>query len=300
MSNSVAMSVAILLVATALPRSAAADTVKRFTLAWEGKEREYFVHLPDRVLAGAGLPLILALHGGGASGEGMAGSYGFKPVVEAGGAIAVYPSAIAGAWAVGGLPTGRRGLAPDHDDAGFLDAVVDRVKGTYAVDADRLFVTGASRGGFMTQWYLPRSRHRIAAAGSVIAGMTRHIADSLSLDRPVPYMMIVGDRDPFMPIEGAVNRSAPQFNLLSATEAATALATANRVDPAPPTQSDFGNANPRDRCTNRVETWGSTGRTVTLVTVIGGTHSVPGGWICNDFHHAEVMWNFFREQAPSR
>jgi len=73
-----------------------------------------------------------------------------------------------------------------------------------------------------------------------------------------------------------------------------------------PEVSTLGDKDANDGCTNEVRLWrdAKSGHRVMLVTVQGSGHVVPGGGqylpkavigpACNDFDHAEVMWNFFR------
>ncbi len=298
------------LAACTLAGPAHADRITRKTVMWDGVEREYYVHTPNRVRGEAKLPMVLALHGGGGKGGGMRATYGFKPSVDAGRVIAVYPSAINGSWAVGGLPTANARVRPDHDDVGFLDAVVDEVVRAQPIDPARMFVTGASRCGFMTQWYLPRTRFSYAAAGTVITSMSRHVADSFELGAPTHYMMMIGDQDPFMPYGGA-DGPEREFDLLAAEDAIAVVARANGVDGPPSEITSFGDADPKDGCTNEVRIWRNenTGAETAFVKVVGGGHVAPGGRqylpksvvgpACFDFKHAEKMLEFFLT-APAR
>lgn len=281
--------------------SALADQLERKTMRFGGVTREYFVHKPDTVPAGKTLPVVLALHGGGGNGKGMRDSYGFKRNVEAGHLIAVYPTAIKASWAVGGLPTANPNVRPDHDDVGFLDAVMDEVIGAEAIDRSRMFVTGASRGGFMTQYYLPRTKHPYRAAGTVITSMSRHIADSFELSVPIDFAMIIGDKDNFMPWEGKEwIKGEPRFDLLPVEEAIQVVVRANGLDGTPTTVSSLGNRNKRDGCTNELRVWSTPEEDVrvALVKVIGGGHVVPGRWQCKDFNHAAAMLTFFNDAKP--
>ncbi len=89
------------------------------------------------------------------------------------------------------------------------------------------------------------------------------------------------------------------------------LVEANSIA-AQPVVSSLGNADPTDGCSNEVQLWTDPigGQRVMLVTVAGGGHVMPGrrqylpkGWIgpaCQDFDHAEVMWEFFQDSYSKR
>lgn len=294
--------VAVIVLAAVLlaPAPAFADQLIRQTLNWEGKMREYFVHLPDQTNPSELLPVVLVLHGGGArSGGGLAETYGFKRYVDIGQMIAVYPTALGGAWAIGGAPTANPRIRPHHNDAGFLDAVLSAVIAAYPIDTARLFVTGASRGGFMTQWYVPRSRYRFAGAGTVIASMFRNIAEEFALKTPISWVMMIGDSNPFMPYEGRQAKGRHD-DLLAVEEISDLLNRANGTDMAEPVISSLGDPDAWRRCGNEVSTWHNpeTGARTVLVTVFGGSHIMFGSWQCKDFNHAEEMWRWFSEATP--
>ncbi|MGF1464368.1 MAG: alpha/beta hydrolase family esterase, partial [Maricaulaceae bacterium] len=287
--------------AAAFAEIASADRYERRTLRLDAKAREFFIHTPDRTPRGANLPLMLVLHGGGAaSAEGLRESYGFRPLVERGEFIAVYPSAFNKAWAMGGAPTAdRRNPRPDHDDVAFLDAVIDAVIAEHPIDTSRLYVSGASRGGSMTQWYAPRSRYRFAGAGTVITSMVRSIGEGFSLPQPLTWVMMIGDKDPFMPYEG---RSADQRrdDMLAVDEIVTLLNRANGVSGPPSLTAVLGDPDGRRSCGNELREWrdAGSGAVTAVVRLYGGSHVMPGSWQCKDFNHAEAMWRYFAAAAP--
>jgi len=277
------------------------DELKEHTITMGDSIRRVFVHRPIRTREGARLPVVMILHGGGGKAEALHATYGFRPFIEKGECIAVYPSAIAGQW------------MPTTDEVRFLDAVLDQVIATEPVDPRFLFLTGASRGGIMTFYALPRLRHPVRAAGTVIAGILPAIATEFRLDEPVDFLMINGTDDPLIPFAGGWGAmrtprrtGSPDAKILPIRETIEMVARENGIA-TEPVVSTLGDTDPTDGCTNEVLTWQApddSTRTV-LIRVIGGGHVVPGGrqylpkaWIgaaCRDFDHAEVMWRFFRE-----
>ena len=261
-----------------------------------GKERTYYVHKASAIPKP--LPLVVVLHGGGGNGKGLRNTYGFKPFIASGEFIAVYPNAGKGGW------------LPDH--VAFLDTVIDEVFEKEKVDPDRLFVTGASRGGLMTFVMAAKSKHKIRAAGTVIATQMAVLARDYPIERPIDFAMIAGTQDPLMPYRGgwgAMRKPRttgdPDGRVLPVEESIRLLLKANGLD-GEPVVSSLGNKDAEDGCINEVRTWNDakSHRRVMLVTVDGGGHVVPGGRqylpksfigpVCNDFNHALVMWEFFK------
>lgn len=281
---------------------APAEEFETRTLAAAGAKRTYHVHKPKNMTKP--LPLVIVLHGGGGNGKGLKDTYGFRPFVVKGELVAVYPDAGPGGW------------LPEH--VGFLDAVIDRVLEDERVDRDRVFITGASRGGIMTFIMSQKSKHKFAAAGTVIASHLKGLLDDYPLERPVDFAMIAGTADPLMPYAGGWGamrepRAAgePEARVVPVEEVAAALARMNGIAGGPKVSS-LPDSDRADGCTNEVRLWADpkTKRRVMRVKVIGGGHVVPGGRqylpermigpACRDFDHAEVMWEFFKSAGASR
>jgi polyhydroxybutyrate depolymerase len=270
-------------------------------LRFGGADRTYHVHTGKA--ATTGLPVVLVLHGGGGNGKLLKDTYGFKPFIERGEFVAVYPDAVKGEW----MP----------DDVAFVDAVIDEVFAREKVDRDRLFVTGASRGGLLTLVMAAKSKHTIRAAGTVITTQLQGLADEFPIERPIDFAMIAGTADPLMPYAGGwgsfgkpKNTGDPKARSMSVEDTIGLLLKANDISGKPKVTS-LGNKDPSDGCTNEVRTWThpKTNRRVMLVKVEGGGHVVPGGGqylpkdligpACKDFDHAEVMLDFFKTGGPA-
>lgn len=312
MTTFVSHTLAVLGLMGVLCTPALAQRQETRTLQHEGKARSVIVQTPDRIAPDARLPLVVVLHGGGGNAKATVGSYGFSPIVRRGEAIVLYPDALQGSWAVGGVPTGNGRLpGPEHDDVGFVDAAIDAALETLPVDPDRLFVTGASRGGHMTQYMVGQSRHRFRAAGVVIATGTRSVVEGFVPDYPIDFGMIIGTEDPFMPYAGTPHPD-PRAELMGVDAIMAAYRSGMGMADTPSEETSLGNAAPRDGCTNTLTTWenAATGARLVLLKVIGGGHVVPGGRqylpvetigrACRDFRHADVMWQFFKDANPAQ
>ena len=275
--------------------SAQADQFITKTTKVDSANHTYHIHKPDTVEKP--LPLVVVLHGGGGNGRGLRETYGFKPLIEAGRFIAVYPDA------------GRGGWLPSH--LVFLDQVIEEVIAAERIERANLFVTGASRGGLMTFIMAAESKHRFRAAGTVISSQMRGLADEHPITRSLDFAMIAGTADPLMPYNGGWGAMRnprktgdPGAELLPVEDVISSLLTVNGITTDPIVRS-LPDKDPEDGCETEVRLWYDevTGRRVQLVKVDGGGHVVPGGRqyldasligpVCNDFDHAEMMWQFF-------
>jgi poly(3-hydroxybutyrate) depolymerase len=116
------------------------------TLTVAGASRTYTVAVPAGARAGAPLPLVFAWHGLGGSGR-LARTYFGVETAASGAAVFVYPDALP-------LPSfgNRTGwdLRPEGADLRFFDAMLEEVSRTTCVDLARVFATGHSFGGYMS------------------------------------------------------------------------------------------------------------------------------------------------------
>ena len=115
----------------------------------DGHERTYELHVPPGYKGEQAVPLVVALHGRGGTGHGTVGLTHFDDVADAHGFLIAYPDGLNASWADG------RGATPSDtdgiDDIKFLSELIRKLARDYKIDSLRVFVTGYSNGGFMSQ-----------------------------------------------------------------------------------------------------------------------------------------------------
>ena len=151
---------------------------------------DYIVALPEGYDdAGDAVPVILFLHGAGERGDDLekVKMWGPPRMVETGhdfGAIVVSPQCPAGTWWT--------------DHVRVLEKLLDHIELAYNVDADRIYVTGLSMGGYGTFALVARNPGRYAAAVPVCGGGMYFDALRLSA---TPMWVFHGDADRIVPVE---------------------------------------------------------------------------------------------------
>lgn len=169
--------------------------------------REYTVHVPAIYNSAEPTPLLISLHGLGDNMANFSGA-GFHQLSETENFIVVTPQALDFAFA--GFPIGtawNSGVGAevsvlsepiypneDVDDVGFISALIDSLSADYNIDEDRIYATGFSMGGFMSNRLAVELNDRIAA----IASVSGTLGDNVSRNNnpcPIPVMHIHGTAD---------------------------------------------------------------------------------------------------------
>jgi phospholipase/carboxylesterase len=176
---------------------------------FEGEALRYILAKPDGFDADAGLPLVVLLHGFGASMYDLAD---LAPIIDADGYVYAFPNAPFTVEFGGGATgfswmTGRPGMAPPAPDAPgseqLLDAFMQEIRPETGAQDGRIVLGGFSQGGGLTLTYgLPRPS--VFGALAVLSGFFRD-AEAVRPrlpDKPSqPVFVAHGIHDPMINIE---------------------------------------------------------------------------------------------------
>ncbi len=271
------------------------EKLQRRALNVGGKEREFFIHVPASA-KGKPSPVMFALHGGASStGLAMHLKTDFTLLGEKEGYVTVYPSGING-WNIGShdaYSVKRR--TSDADDIGFFRAMFDALIKEGVADPKRIYVTGGSNGGVMTQFLVCHLADYIAGAGVVVATLPRAAEkDWPKPSRPVPILHLLGTVDPLKPWNGNSDQ-------MSADETIAYWRKQNGCA-ADGKKWDLPDCDPKDGCRVHAQRW--EGRApVVFYTMEGHGHGWPmqrsrdetgTGPKTRDIPVPEEFWNFFK------
>jgi len=232
-------------------------------------------------------PLLLALHGAGGTGPGMAALTGLATRGPAAGFTAVFPDGVAHVWNDARQAPGlarRTGV----DDVGFLVAMIEQL------DAEReaggpVYLTGMSNGALLSESMARRAQLDVAGLAVVAGSGTATARDAVPLPRQAARVVLfAGTADPLVPyaggpitlpwLRGRGRRAGPGTGRRGVAAPAEAVAGdwahANRCDAAPSSELlAIGGHLPVTRVTWRA---GGAPR-VDLYRIDGGGHTWPGG-----------------------
>lgn len=263
-----------------------------FSFVHDGNTRYYIVHLPTGYNASNSYPMVLNFHGYTSNAIEQQAYSLMDMVADTAGFIVVYPEGIANAWNVGFFGNYYTGI----DDIGFVNALIDTMIANYSIDANAVYATGMSNGGYLSNRLACELSGRIAAIASVTGPMTDSTNAYCNPSRMVPVMHIHGTMDLVVNYNGSANS-------LGAVEL---VGFWGQHDSCPVTSSDvpYPNINITDNCTAIRKNYlpCSDGAEVVLIEITNGGHTWPGAAIDvpslgntnRDFFASGEIWNFFR------
>ena len=234
---------------------AQAPQMKRYTMTHDGQLREYFVFTPSSYDSEAELPMAIFMHGYGGTATGTEAevTQGLNQYAEEYGYVMVYPQGTwfmasideGEPWEVtswnhisDGFDTGPAGpickedvarspCPPEcgdcgqcgwsscNDDVGFLKSLVGVITATFAVDADRVFVSGFSNGAMMANRIGCEASELFA--GVALIGGRIEPGFECTPTRRLPLLQINGGADETVPHDGRVSLSGHFFASTTST-----------------------------------------------------------------------------------
>ncbi len=295
------------------PEVSFAQSARGSSIPVGGLERTYRIYISGLYSPAKLMPLVILLHGGGGTGEGMEKLTlgGFNRLADREGFIVAYPDGIGKHW------NDRRGLQAyrahreNIDDVGFISALIEHLIRTLNVDPNRIYAAGISNGGQFSQRLACELSDRIAAIGVVAIQLPEHLSTSCAPKRPVSILMMPGTEDPLVPWEGGeigFRRGRKFGRVLSVSESMRFWAKQNQCQGSPLTTYE-PDRDPKDGTRVRRESYGSCndGAEVLLYAVEGGGHTWPGGdqylpvriigRTSRDIDANEVIWDFFKRHS---
>lgn len=273
------------------------ERLERRTIRVGETEREYFIYVPPS-LAGRPAPVVFALHGGATStGLAMHLKVDYTVLADREGFVVVYPSGVNG-WNIGShdaLSVQRR--TSNADDVGFFRAMFDALEREGVGDPKRMYVTGGSNGGVMTQYLACAMPERIAGIGVMVATLPKAAdTDWPKPAVPMPVVIMLGTVDTFKPWDG----SSDQY---SAVETVAFWRKRNGCGDAS-VRAELPDWDPNDGCRVSTETWAGTAP-VMFYTLAGHGHGWPmqrshldtgTGPKTQDIAAPDAFWAFLKDQ----
>jgi polyhydroxybutyrate depolymerase len=269
--------------------------------------RAWHVKIPRAAREGRALPLVVALHGGGGSGDTMNALSGLDVTAEREGFFVAYPDGVDKHWNDGRLDVHSTAHSEDVPDVAFLSEMIDDLEKAYRIDPARVFAAGISNGAMMSCRLACELSDKIAGVAMVAGSMPRSIQPSCAPRRPVSVMILHGTDDPLVPYGGGevhARNLRARGMVLGVQATISEWLKHDRCEGAPE-EEQLPDRNGEDGSVVRVQKWRrcAEGTSVELWTIQGGGHTWPGGWqymnerfigtTNRDIEGREVIWRFF-------
>jgi polyhydroxybutyrate depolymerase len=234
-------------------------------------------------------PLVLAFHGYGGGMWDLGYMGGLSDLAETEGFVVAYPQ---------GIGEGPTWDLQGGSDIPFALALIDELVASQCVDPARVFATGFSMGGGMTNLLACRTSDRIAAIAPVAANHGSTWGDPCVPSRPVPILAFHGTLDEALPYEGG-DSPFPDRPVTPVEDWMAEWAATNGCSGEPAVASVAEDVDSL--------TWQGCAAPTTLYRVIGGGHTWPGGlndpgfgYSTDSVSASQLLWDLFAGSGTAR
>jgi len=259
-----------------------------------GLSREYILYVPAGYTGNTAVPLVFNLHGYTSNNLEQLFYADFRPIADTANFLIVLPN---GTLDAQGNRFWNTFLSNSNvNDVGYMRDLLNYLQTNYNIDAQRVYSTGMSNGGFLSYSLACEMNDRITAIASVTGSMIQSKLTACNPQRPVPVMEIHGNADNTVPYNGL-----PSATFVSIPSLLNTWAGFNNCSPVP-TIIQVPNINTTDGCTaeRQLYSGGDKGSTVEHYKINGGGHTWPGsaftiGITNQDFSACREIWRFFSQ-----
>ncbi|MBR2271059.1 MAG: feruloyl esterase [Fibrobacter sp.] len=241
----------------------------------DGKKRTFIMHVPSAYKGDKPVPLVIDYHPIGGSGSGEFGSSPYKAKTDPEGVITLYPD---GTSKPGGMGNGWN-VGPccsNDDDVKFSYAMIDKLKEIACIDPQRIYATGFSMGGGMSNHVACMMSDVFAAVAPAAMDLNKTNSAACKMARPISVINFRGTNDPVCKYQGGDSGFNDGLNFLGAKGTFEFWKEKNGC-----TGSATKNSNGCEEYSNCKD-----GTKVVLCTKQGGGH---------DYGDASIGWPFLKQ-----
>lgn len=195
------------------------------SFTFDDRERSYHISLPDSYASDVAVPLIIALHGAGDTGDNFRDATRLVQEANEHGHLIVFPDGYDRGW---NFLNEDQMLVDDYtDDVLFLAALIDEVSADYAVDAEHIYLVGFSNGGLLALRAACDLSDQLAGIAVVGANYSFEIVQHCVGADPIDIFLTLGTEDQAFPWDGfaLIGRSGILRTNFSFRQTRTFLAT---------------------------------------------------------------------------
>lgn len=233
-----------------------------------GKNRTFIMHVPSAYKGDKPVPLVVDYHPIGGSGQGQMDGTTYKAQTDPEGVISLYPDGTGGKSMMGaGWNVGP--CCSNDDDVEFSRAMIKQVEETVCIDPKRVYATGFSMGGGMSNHVACFMSDVYAAVAPAAMDLNKTNSATCNPERPISIIMFRGTADYVCKYEGGDSGFNDGLNFLGAEGNFKFWANKNECSGSPTTNSN--GCQEYSNCKD--------GTKVVLCTKQGGSHEQGDGSI---------------------
>jgi polyhydroxybutyrate depolymerase len=177
------------------------------------------MHIPSAYKGDKPVPLVVDYHPIGGSGDGQYSGTTYKSQTDPEGVISLYPDGTAkgGGGMMGNMPGWNVGpCCSNDDDVKFSREMINAVKEIACIDPQRIYATGFSMGGGMSNHVACMMSDVFAAVAPAAMDLNRTNSAKCTKARPISVINFRGTADPVCKYQGGDSGYNDGLNFLGA------------------------------------------------------------------------------------
>lgn len=184
------------------------------TMIVDGLNRTYTLNLPPNYYENSNLSLVIALHGGGGSGEQCETDYNLTEKANAENFAIVYPDGVQSDGILRAR-TWNAGTCCDYavekniDDVLFISVMIDEILKNHKINPKKVFATGMSNGAILSYRLACEIPNKITAIAAVSGPMS--LKSECKSTKPIPILHLHSVLDQRVPVNGGTGIAGNTF-----------------------------------------------------------------------------------------
>ncbi len=189
------------------------------SLTVDGLNRTFTLNLPPNYYENSNFPLVIALHGGGGSGEQCEKDYSLTEKANAENFSIVYPDGMQSDGLLR-LRTWNAGTCCDYaadkniDDVRFISTMIDEILKSYKINPKKVYATGMSNGAMMSYKLACEIPNKITAIAAVSGPMS--LLNECKSTKSIPILHLHSVLDQKVPVNGGTGIAGNTFPAVAA------------------------------------------------------------------------------------
>ena len=273
--------------------TASAQQTINSSITHNGLQRDYILYIPANYTGTSEVPLLFNFHGYTSNATEQMWYGDFRAIADTAGFIIIHPEGTLDNTGTTHFNVGWG--ASTVDDVSFSEALIDSISSQYSINADRVYSTGMSNGGFMSFRLACELSDKIAGIASVTGSILPSTLTNCNSLHSMPIMQIHGTTDGTVPYLGATGWTEPIGSLVESWASFNNCTLVPQIDNIPDINLSDGSTVEKYSYLN-----GDNCSEVIHYKITNGDHTWPGTAFASagtnyDINASKEIWNFLSQ-----